>query len=112
MHKIAIRYREHIRYIKYNNVQSAYAKHILQNQHEYCPTEQTMELLKKKTKGRKRTHGKITIYNISHIRIEKQICAKHKPLFQLAHSTHATRHTADTHSSQSLPENRAGTTRT
>jgi len=30
-----IRFQEHIRYIRNNNPQSAYAQHILQNQHEY-----------------------------------------------------------------------------
>jgi len=31
------RYREHICYIINNNPQSAYAQHILRNQHEYGP---------------------------------------------------------------------------
>ena len=35
------RYKEHIRYIKNNNPQSAYALHILNNQHEYGPIEKT-----------------------------------------------------------------------
>ena len=41
-----IRFQEHIRYIRYNNPQSAYALHILQNQHEYGPINSTMTLLK------------------------------------------------------------------
>jgi len=40
------RYKEHTRYIKNNNPQSAYALHILNNQHEYGPMEKTMTLLK------------------------------------------------------------------
>jgi len=40
------RYKEHTRYIKNNNLQSAYALHILNNQHEYGPMEKTMTLLK------------------------------------------------------------------
>ena len=40
------RYKQHIRYIKNNNPQSAYALHILNNQHEYGPIEKTMTLLK------------------------------------------------------------------
>jgi hypothetical protein len=51
--KIAISYKEHIRCIKYTNSKSAYANHILQNNHEYGPIEQSMELLKKENKGRK-----------------------------------------------------------
>jgi len=39
------RYKEHTRYIK-NNPLSAYALHILNNQHEYGPLEKTMTLLK------------------------------------------------------------------
>jgi len=41
-----IRFQEHIRYIRYNNPQSAYALHILQNQHEYGQMNSTMTLLK------------------------------------------------------------------
>ena len=40
------RYKEHTRYIKNNNPQSAYALHFLNNQHEYGPIEQIMTLLK------------------------------------------------------------------
>jgi hypothetical protein len=40
------RYREHIRYIRNNNPQSAYAQHILQNLHEYGSITDTMSLLK------------------------------------------------------------------
>jgi len=43
---LTLRYREHIRYIKNNDFQSAYALHILQNIHEYGPLKDTMSLLK------------------------------------------------------------------
>ena len=43
---IDIRHKEHIRYIRTNNLQSAYAKHILQNRHEYGTIENTQQLLK------------------------------------------------------------------
>jgi len=43
---LSIRFQEHIRYIRYNNPQSAYALHILQNQHEYGQMDSTMTLLK------------------------------------------------------------------
>ena len=42
---LRLRYKEHERYIKYNNPQSAYAVHILNNRHEYGPIENTMTLL-------------------------------------------------------------------
>ena len=41
-----IRFREHIRYIRNNNPQSAYALHILQNQHEYGQINSIMTLVK------------------------------------------------------------------
>jgi len=41
-----IQFQEHIRYIRNNNPQSAYALHILQNQHEYGQMNSIMTLLK------------------------------------------------------------------
>ena len=41
-----IRFPEHVRYIRNNNPQSAYAQHILQNQHEYGQMNSIMTLLK------------------------------------------------------------------
>jgi hypothetical protein len=43
---LSISYREHIRYIKNNDPQSAYAQHILQNIHEYGTLTDTMSLLR------------------------------------------------------------------
>jgi len=43
---VATRYKEHIRYIRNNSPQSAYAMHILQNRHEYRPVKETLQLLK------------------------------------------------------------------
>jgi hypothetical protein len=40
------RYQEHIRYIRNNDHQSAFAQHILNNQHEYGTIEEIMKLLK------------------------------------------------------------------
>ena len=40
------RYREHIRYIRNNDPQSAYAQHVLQNLQEYGSITDTMSLLK------------------------------------------------------------------
>jgi hypothetical protein len=45
-HSLKIRYQEHIRYIRNNNPQSAYAQHILHNQHDYGTTNNLMTLLK------------------------------------------------------------------
>jgi hypothetical protein len=45
---IAVRHKEHLRYIRTNNPTSAYALHILNNtrRHEYGTAEDTLELLK------------------------------------------------------------------
>jgi hypothetical protein len=43
---LKLRYKEHERSIKHNNPQSAYTLHILNNKHEYGPTDKTMSLLK------------------------------------------------------------------
>ena len=45
-HSLNIRCQEHIRYIRNNNPQPAYAQHFLQNQHEYSQMDNTMTLLK------------------------------------------------------------------
>ena len=44
-HSLNISFQEHIRYIRNNNPQSAYAQHILQNQHEYSQMNSIMTLL-------------------------------------------------------------------
>ena len=41
-----VRFQEHTRYIRNNNPHSAYAQHILQNQHEYGQMNNIMTLLK------------------------------------------------------------------
>jgi hypothetical protein len=48
---IAIRYKEHIRYIRTNSPSSAYAHHILNHQHEYGTLDSTLHLLKPCGKG-------------------------------------------------------------
>jgi hypothetical protein len=48
---IQIRYKEHINQIKNCNPQSAYAKHIIQDKHEFGPAERTLKLLKQCNKG-------------------------------------------------------------
>jgi hypothetical protein len=48
--KLQIRYKEHIRYIKNNNGQPAYATHNLSNLQSYGPIETTMKLIHKACK--------------------------------------------------------------
>jgi len=45
-HRLRQRYQELIRYIRHNELQSAYAQHILNNKYEYGPTNSTIILLK------------------------------------------------------------------
>jgi len=40
------RYQEHVRYVRHNEPQSAYAQHILNNKQEYGPISNTITLLK------------------------------------------------------------------
>jgi hypothetical protein len=50
-HSIAVRYQQHIQYIRTNSSHSAYAMHILNNQHEYGPSEYTLHMLQPCHKG-------------------------------------------------------------
>jgi hypothetical protein len=96
--KIAIRYKEHTRYIKYNNSQSAYANHILQNNHEYRPIEQSMELLQKENKGKKMNRWEsyyIQYFTYHNNIIEEQTYTKRNPLFQLVYSIQTPQHIPD-----------------
>jgi hypothetical protein len=48
---IAVRHKEHVRYIRTNNSTSAYALHILNNKHDFGTAEETLKLLKLCHKG-------------------------------------------------------------
>ena len=48
---IITRYKEHLRYIRYNNPISANAMHILNDRHDFGPTEETLKLVKPCMKG-------------------------------------------------------------
>ena len=50
--KLTTRYNEHIRSIRLNKEDSAYAQHILNNQHQYGPISQVMELIEIAKKGK------------------------------------------------------------
>ena len=84
---LTVRYREHMRYIKNNDPQSAYALHILQNRHEYGPLANTMTLLKPIRKPSMLIPYEQlliqTFYQNNNL-IPEQNCYEHNPLFQLA----------------------------
>jgi energy-converting hydrogenase A subunit M len=48
---IAVRYKEHIRYIRTNSLTSAYALHVLNQRHEYGTLDNKLHLLKPCKKG-------------------------------------------------------------
>jgi hypothetical protein len=82
---ITTRHKEHIRYIKNNNLASAYAVHILNNRHEYGTTENTLQLIKPCRKSSKMNHWEnmyIQIYRqYSKIREEQQV-NEPNPIFE------------------------------
>jgi hypothetical protein len=85
--KLEIRYKEHIRCIKGNNKQSAYAAHILNNLHDFGPIDTTMNLLHRAPKVRRiNTLGNyyIQLFYFRKSIIREQTVSKINPLFQLA----------------------------
>jgi len=65
---ITTRYKEHIRYKRYNNPTSAYAMHILNNRHEFGPAEKTLKLVKPCTKGTRMNCWKTLYMHLHHKR--------------------------------------------
>jgi hypothetical protein len=84
------RYSEHTRYIKNSDPKSAYALHILNNQHEYASIQDSMQLIKTCKKG---WHMNITenlymqLYHRQHLLISEQYMAEENPLFQFINPT-------------------------
>jgi len=80
------RYQEHIRYIWNDDPQSAYAQHILNNQHEYITTTDTMTLLKHEHKTSTLIfYEQLFIHNYYHNGqlITEQNAGEPNPVFQL-----------------------------
>jgi hypothetical protein len=79
------RYKEPIRYISTNNPNSAYAQHILNHQHEYGPTDQTLHLLKTCTKGsimnQWETFHILQLHDLNRL-VQEQQPPVHNPLFK------------------------------
>jgi len=96
-HNLSLRYREHIRCIKNNDHQSAYAQHILQNIHEYGTLADSMTLLKPLHDTAKLNPYEQLFFQAFHHNgdlIDEQSNTDHNPLFQLAKGTNSTPHTA------------------
>jgi hypothetical protein len=84
--KLQTRYKEHVRYIKGNNEQSAYAARILCNQHEFGPIDKKINILHKASKGK--CMNVLENYYIQRFRlhnsiIREQTVTKINPLFKL-----------------------------
>jgi len=87
---IDIRHREHIRYIRSNNPQSAYTMHILQNRHEYGTTKDTLQLLKTCCKSTRMNCWETLYMQMFHqhkILITEQQTGDTNPLYKLANTT-------------------------
>jgi len=90
-HGLKQRYQEHIRYIKHNDPQSAYALHILNNKHEYGPINDTMTLLKHINKATLLIPFEqiyIQSYHQNKQLTPEQHKGKHNPMYQLIHDLH------------------------
>jgi hypothetical protein len=85
------RYQEHIRYMKHNEPQSAYALHILNNKHEYGPIKDNMILLKHTDKTTLLIpYEQLYIQSYHHHKqiIPEQQISEHNPRYQLIHNLH------------------------
>ena len=87
---LSLRFHEHIKYIKNNYPQSAYAQHILQNIHEYVTLADTMTLLKPLHDIAKLIpYEQLFIQTFHHNGdlSDEQSTTEHNPLFHLAKCT-------------------------
>jgi hypothetical protein len=79
------KYQEHVRYIKHNNPQSAYAIHSVNNLHKYGPMNSSMCLLKRVKKGtylNSIEHFYIPFYTYKNKLISNECIGERDPLYQ------------------------------
>ena len=88
------RYPEHIRYIKHNDPQSVHALHVLSNNHENGPINNTMTLLTQFKKNNELLIPFEQLYIQSHYHrqqlIQEQNTGEHNPICQLILDLHIT----------------------
>jgi hypothetical protein len=87
---IAIRHKEHLRYIRTNNSNSAYALHILNNRHEYGTAEETLVLLKSCQKSTRMNWWEtfyIQLFHQHDTLINEQQVYNVNPLYAIANTT-------------------------
>ena len=105
---LTVRHREHIRYIKNNNPLSAYAIHILNNQHEYGNPDHTSQLLQPCQKGKLTDCWEslcIQTLQQQHLLINEQRTNISNPLYSLASMSYHTRqfHNSSVNTRQAQP---------
>ena len=84
---ISLRHKEHLRYIRNNNLISAYAMHILHNRHQFGTADETLKLLKPCNKGIKMNCWEALYMNTLYkqgLLISEQQVTDNNPLFDLA----------------------------
>ena len=84
--KLELRHKEHIRHVRNNSSQPAYAHHILSNIHNYSPMEKTMTLLQTAMKGKRMItleNSYTQFFHCNNAIIQEQSHVGNKPLFQL-----------------------------
>jgi hypothetical protein len=92
---IIMLYKEHLRYIRYKNPMSAYAINMLNNRHDFGPTEETLKLLKPFTKGMRMNSWEALFIHIHHrhnVLISEQQVTDTNPLFDLVYITRDLQH--------------------
>jgi len=92
---LKLRFREHTRYIKHNEPQSAYALHILNSIHEYGSISDTMSLLKhvkKQSLLLPYGHRYVQLFHHNNQLIPEQHPNEQNPTFQLLHNRYHTSH--------------------
>jgi hypothetical protein len=93
---ITVRHKEHLRYIRTNNPNSAYALHILNNRHEYGTAEKTLEQLNPCQKSTRMNCWEtlyIQLFHQHNALIDEQQVYDVNPLYAIADATRTLPHT-------------------
>jgi hypothetical protein len=93
--EISTRYKEHIRSIRTNNPKSAFALHMLDNNHQYSPIEESLQLIVPCKKGNRLNlleNLYIQLFHNLDLLMTEQNTFEYNPLFSLllTHASHNT----------------------
>lgn len=91
--QLKVRFNENLRYIKYNNPNSAYAQHILNNGHNFGIMQDTLQLLKTWTNGKLMTCWEnyfIQLCQQHGLLMDEQTVNEPNPLLNLVIDRHTT----------------------